>query len=129
MGLSGTLKEIRITERGSTYERAPKVTITGGGGGGALAYPVMKNAIHEVPFVAQVFDNKEYVGLGATNSTIGFTTNHMLHNGEKVIYITNGEQAIGGLSTNTVYYAGLKNDRKIALYNNCLLYTSPSPRD
>ena len=117
LGVSGTLKEIRISDRGSTYERAPKVTITGGGGGGALAYPVMKNAIHEVPFVAQVFDNKEYVGLGVTNSTIGFATHHMLHNGEKVIYITNGEQAIGGLSTNTVYYAGLKNSTKIALYN------------
>jgi hypothetical protein len=117
LGVSGTLQEIRITDRGSSYERAPRVTITGGGGSGAKAYPIMKDAIHEVPFTAQVLENKEYVGLGATNSTIGFTTNHMLHNGEKVIYITNGEQAIGGLSTNTVYYAGLKNDRKIALYN------------
>ena len=116
LGVSGQLREIRIKDNGYNYAKAPSVTITGGGGQGASALPNMKFVNHEAPFVAQVINNVINVGLGATNSTIGFSTFHKFNNAEKVIYNSNGQKAVAGLSTNTVYYTGLKNSTTIALH-------------
>ena len=117
LGVRGSLSEIRLKDQGYNYVRAPKVTITGGNGKGAKARANMKLVANRAPFVAQVINNKINVGLGATNSTIGFSTYHRFHNGEKVVYIANGQKGVAGLSTNNEYYAGLKNSTKIALYN------------
>jgi len=113
----GSLKEIRLKDQGYNYARAPKVTITGGNGKGAKARANMKLIANRATFVAQVVNNKINVGLGATNSTIGFSTYHRFNNGEKVVYISNGQKGVAGLSTNNEYFAGLKNSTKIALYN------------
>ena len=116
MGVTGNLREIRIKDPGYNYAKAPTVTITGGGGEGARASSKMKLITHDAPFVAQVINNVINVGLGATNSTIGFSTFHRFNQGEKVIYISNGQKGVAGLSTNNVYYAGLKNSTKISLH-------------
>ena len=118
IGVSGQLKEIRIKDNGYNYAKAPVVTITGGGGEGAKASSKMKLITNEAPFVAQVINNVINVGLGATNSTIGFSTFHRFNQGEKVIYISNGQKGVAGLSTNNVYYAGLKNSTKISLHTS-----------
>ena len=39
------------------------------------------------------------VGLGVTLSTIGFSTYHKFRNGEEVVYKTQSQQGVGGLST------------------------------
>ena len=116
LGVSGNLKELRIKDPGYNYAKAPTVTITGGGGDGAKATAKMKLINNEPSFVAQVIEGVVNVGLGATNSTIGFSTYHRFNNAEKVVYVSNGQKSVTGLSTNNVYYAGLKSSTKIALH-------------
>ena len=52
-----------------------------------------------------------------TNNIIGFTTYHKFNNYEKVIYKSNGQNSIGGLSDNSVYYANPIDAFKIKLYS------------
>ena len=47
------------------------------------------------------------VGIGTTVSIIGFTTHHRFKNGERVVYKTFDEKAVGGLSTDATYYASI----------------------
>ena len=66
------------------------------------------------------------VGLGTERSdrvilednTIGFSTFHKFSNGEKVIYRTNGGTAIGGLSTDAIYYVHTVGVSTVKLYKN-----------
>ena len=40
-------------------------------------------------------------------STIGFTTYHKLKNAEEVIYVTDNQEVVGGLTTSSTYFAAL----------------------
>jgi hypothetical protein len=98
----GFLSEIKIIDTGFDYQSTPKINITGGNGVGANASVNMKLIDHESSFNSE--SPSALVGIGSTVSTIGFGTYHKFRNSERVIYKTNGQTAVGGLSTDSSYY-------------------------
>ena len=120
--VSGGLKEIRIVDPGFDYLEVPKIKITGGNGIGARAeanmIPVHTANSFDATGISTIATGIGEVGIGTTVSTIGFTTHHKFKNGERVVYKTFGEKAIGGLSTDATYYAGVLSPYKIKLHNN-----------
>jgi hypothetical protein len=98
--VKGGLSRIKIINPGFDYQDIPVVRITGGNGVGAICEVTTKLIEHEISFNSQ----SSHVGLGSTISTIGFGTYHKFRNSERVIYKTNGQTSVGGLSTNSSYY-------------------------
>jgi hypothetical protein len=98
----GFLSEIKIIDSGFDYQGTPKINITGGNGVGANASVNMKLIDHESSFNSE--SPSALVGIGSTVSTIGFGTYHKFRNSERIIYKTNGQTAVGGLSTDSSYY-------------------------
>ena len=106
VAVSGSLKEIRIIDPGFGYQSKPTISITGGNGEGADVSINMQEVVHSVPF----FSSSSKVGLGTTgtlSSTIGFSTYHKFANGEQVLYITDNQDVVGGLTTNATYFASV----------------------
>ena len=106
VAVSGSLKDMRIVDPGFDYEQAPTIKITGGNGSGARVSVNMENIDHSSDF----YSYSPLVGLGTTGtlaSTIGFTTFHKFKNAEEVVYVTNNQDVIGGLTTSATYYASL----------------------
>ena len=120
--VSGSLKEIRIIDPGFDYVEIPKIKITGGNGIGAKAEANMVSVSNEVSFnaagITSTVTGIGQIGIGTTVSTIGFTTHHRFKNGERVVYKTFGEKAIGGLSTDATYYASVLSPYTIKLHTN-----------
>ena len=115
IAVSGSLQEIRVIDPGFDYVSNPTITISGGNGTGASASPNMKLIDHAVSFFSEVASNR--VGLGSTQSTIGFSTYHKFRNGEQVIYRTQGQQAVGGLTTDAKYHVSVQNNQTVKLHN------------
>jgi len=113
--VSGSLQEIRIVDPGFDYLDTPIIKITGGNGVGAKAYANMKLISHESVFNSQ--GNAELVGIGSATSTIGFTTYHKFRNGERVIYKTDSQRGVGGLSTDSSYFVSVKDNFTVKLHN------------
>ena len=111
----GNLNQIRVIDPGFDYTETPVITITGGNGSGASAQPNMKLINHSVSFFAEPASNR--VGLGATVSTIGFGTFHKFRNTEQVIYRTNGQDGIGGLTTDAKYHVSVEDNETVKLFN------------
>ena len=106
VAVKGSLKSIRIIDPGFGYEQKPTIKITGGNGQDAFAEINMQSVDHSVPFTA----SSEKVGLGTTGtlpSTIGFSTYHKFTNGEQVIYVTDNQESVGGLTTSAAYHASV----------------------
>ena len=116
VAVSGTLKEIRISDPGFDYDEVPVITITGGNGSGAVAKPNMKLIDHSASFFADVASAG--ISTGEATSTIGFSTYHKLRNGEHVIYRTNGQSGVSGLTTDAKYFARTTDNTTITLHNN-----------
>ena len=57
------------------------------------------------------------LSVSLTDNTIGFNTYHKFRNAEKVIYETNGQTPIGGITTNSQYYVYPVNNTTIKLYS------------
>jgi len=112
--VKGNLKEIRIVDPGFDYQDTPIIKITGGNGINAKASANMKLVTHQVNFNSQ--SNAGLVALGATLSTIGFTTYHKFANSERVIYKANGQKSVGGLSTDSSYYVSVQTPYAIKLH-------------
>ena len=114
LAVDGSLRQINILDRGFDYIENPTVSITGGNGAFAKATASLKLISHDVEFFSD--PQSERVGLGATQSTIGFSTYHKLRNGEEIIYRTDAQQGVGGLSTDAVYYASVVNPTTVKLH-------------
>ena len=112
--VKGNLKEIRIIDPGFDYQDIPIIKITGGNGINAKASANMKLVTHQVNFNSQ--SNAGLVALGSTLSTIGFSTYHKFANSERVIYRTNGQISVGGLSTDSSYYVSVQTPYVIKLH-------------
>ena len=115
VSVSGSIEEVRVIDSGFDYHEKPIITISGGNGFGALVTPNMKTVPHQVKFNAT--QKGERIILGQANSLINFTEVHKFITGEKVIYISDNETGVGGLSTSTSYYVDVINDYKIRLHN------------
>tara|TARA_B100000700_G_scaffold126444_2_gene141578 strand:- start:8009 stop:22378 length:14370 start_codon:yes stop_codon:yes gene_type:complete len=116
VAVSGNLKDIRILDSGFDYQGTPVVTITGGNGSGAVASINMKEEINSVSFNAQ--GGGIYPEVNLNLDTIGFGTYHKFSSGERVVYDTNNQQPIGGITTSSVYYVSLVGLTSVKLHAN-----------
>ena len=112
--IKGSLIDVNITDPGFDYVSTPTVTISGGNGTGASASASLKSIDHSVSFNATA----DSARVDLTDSTIGFSTFHKFRNGEKVIYKTNGQTAVGGISTDAIYYVHTVGVSTIKLYKS-----------
>ena len=103
VSVTGELKEIRIKDPGYDYRTTPTLKISGGNGSGARASVNMEQITHKSEF----FASSPLIGLGATVSTIGFSTFHKFRNAEQVIYVTDDQKVITGLTTHASYWVSL----------------------
>ena len=111
----GGLKKIDIIDPGFDYLEEPKIEITGGNGFVAVAKANLIFFDYDVPFNSQSY--AELVKLNPTN-TIGFSTYHKFRNAEEVIYITDGQNGISGLTTNSSYFVSIQDAYTVKLHNS-----------
>ena len=114
--LKGSLQSIDITDTGYDYVSTPIITITGGNGEGAKASVNTLDVQHDVEFQAVALGTERSDRVILADNTIGFSTYHKFSNGEKVIYRTDGGVAIGGISTDAVYYVHTVGVSTVRLY-------------
>jgi len=112
--VKGSLSEIRIINPGFGYADTPIVKISGGNGVGAVASVNMTLVTHSPSFNSEVASSL----VSLSNSTIGFSTYHKFTNSEKVIYRTNGQKNITGLTTDSAYYVRVVDPLKVTLHKN-----------
>jgi hypothetical protein len=112
--INGSLERIDIIDPGFDYQETPIVTITGGNGIGAKATVKTKLIDHRISFNSEI--ESQFVSLGSSQSTIGFSTYHKFRNGEPVVYKTDSQTAVGGLSTDAIYHVSVKTPYQIKLH-------------
>ena len=110
--VEGSLERINIIDGGFDYLDTPIVTISGGSGQGASIAADMVTFRHEVPFNA--VSSAGLVDL--SNNTIAFSTYHKFRDSERVIYRTEGQSAISGLTTDSSYYVSIIDQYKVKLH-------------
>ena len=106
VAVSGELKGVRIIDPGFDYQSKPTIKIAGGNGSGADVSVNMQSVEHSVSFES----DSPRVILNTSSSlpsTIGFTTYHKLKNAEEVIYVTDNQEVVGGLTTSSTYFAAV----------------------
>ncbi|OUW81698.1 MAG: hypothetical protein CBD74_07985, partial [Saprospirales bacterium TMED214] len=112
VAVSGSLDSIKIIDRGHDYQDTPVISISGGNGSGANVRVNMQSYIHSESFNAH---SRGDVGLG-TYSKIGFTTYHKFRDHEEVIYRTNGQRGIAGITTNSNYFVKSTSPTNLCLF-------------
>ena len=112
--VSGKLERIEIIDPGFDYVNTPIVKINGGNGRDASAEVNLISVDNEVFFNSQSTSSD----VNLTNNTIGFSTFHKFRDYEKIVYLTNSQTSVGGISTGSFYYVGIVNDKTIKLYKN-----------
>ena len=111
--VEGRFEEIQIIDGGFDYISKPIITITGGNGFGTKAEAQLIDFEHSVSFNS--IQSAGQVNL--TIDAIGFSSYHKFRDGEKIIYKTDGQQSVGGLTTNSVYYASIQDAWNVKLHN------------
>jgi len=112
--VEGHLDRIDVIDSGFDYLDTPVITIIGGNGYGALAKANLITFQH-----AAVFNSTSNANLvDLSNNTVAFSTYHKFRNAESVIYETDDQDAISGLSTGSVYYVCVKNDYTVTIHNS-----------
>jgi hypothetical protein len=109
----GSLSEIRVVDSGFDYVETPTIKITGGNGVGAVAKAAMKLVDHQATFNSE----EKSAQVSLTNYTIGFSTYHKFRNTEQIIYNTNGQKGIGGISTDSAYFVSVQSPTEVKLHN------------
>jgi len=110
--VKGSLRSIRVLDGGFDYTETPKINITGGNGFEAKANPLMKLVDNTVYFNSEIQSNL----VDLTTNTIGFTTYHKFKQSERVVYNSEGQTSVGGLSDNSSYYVSLQSVYEIKLH-------------
>ena len=111
--IRGSLNQIRVVDPGFDYVEIPSIIITGGNGIGAKAYVGMKLVDHQSTFNSEI--NSEQVSL--ISNTVGFNTYHKFRNAERIIYDTQGQKGVGGLSTDSSYFVSVQSPTVVKLHN------------
>ena len=117
--VTGGLSRIDILDSGFDYLEEPKIVISGGNGSQASAKVNLVSFDHEVSFNSNSSSN-----VSIAQSTITFSEYHKFRDAETVIYDTQGQTSVGGLSTNSQYIVSVQNASTIKLFNNIRDYTS-----
>ena len=107
--VEGRLEKINIVDPGFNYIDTPTVSISGGGGTGAEAVVELVSYTHSAEFNSETSVN-------ITENTIEFNNDHKFNNNEEVIYKTDTQKAIPGISTNSSYFVEAINAKKVKLY-------------
>ena len=113
----GNLKRIEIVDTGFDYITDPVIDITGGNGFNAEAKVNTSLITHSASFNAT--GASSFVDL--SSDSIGFSTYHKFRTVEQVVYRTDGESGVAGLTTDALYYIGVVNAQTVKVY--------PSERD
>ena len=108
--VTGKLEKIDVIDGGFDYVDIPIIKITGGNGTGAEAKANLVTFKHEV----DIIPIPKFIDL--TNNIISFSTYHKFRDYEKVIYDTNGNPSIGGISTLSEYYVTVQSDTSVKLH-------------
>lgn len=111
--IKGSLKRIDVIDSGFNYVEEPKIVITGGNGKGASAKANLIQYDHIAYFNSQVRS-----GVNTTTNVIGFSTFHKFKNSEAVIYTSENQTPIGGLTNNVIYYVKVVNEYALQLHNS-----------
>ena len=110
--VGGSLERIDVIDGGFDYVEDPIITITGGNGKGAYAKANLTTVKHTSSFSAT-----EISGLvNLSSNVVGFSSYHKFRDNEKVVYLTNGQTAVGGLSTNAQYYVSVQDAYNVKIH-------------
>lgn len=112
-GVEGYLEKINILDKGSDYLETPEIKITGGGGAGAKATVKTIDYDHYV----DINSSSSNTNINLVTNIIGFSTYHKFKDGESIVYKTEGNIPIGGLTTDSKYYVNAINDYQISLHS------------
>ena len=104
--IKGSLKEIRILDRGLDFTEEPSVQITGGNGEGARAKVELGLFEHYATFESS----------NISSNVISFTKYHGFKNAEKIIYKPDGISRVIGITTDSEYFASSVTDFSIKLH-------------
>jgi len=110
--VNGSLQRIEIINPGFDYVNKPFVTITGGNGKNASAEINMVSVEHNSFFNA----DSTSTNVNVFTDTIGFSTYHKFRDYERVIYLTDGQKGIAGLTTASSYYVSVIDGFSIKLH-------------
>jgi hypothetical protein len=102
----GSLKEIRLIDRGLNFTEEPSIKISGGNGTGAKAKVEVSSFEHSASF-----DSSSII-----NNAIGFSTYHGFNTAEKIIYKPDGTSRVIGITTDAEYFASKIDDSRIRLH-------------
>ncbi len=110
--VTGSLSRVDVIDPGFDYLEDPIITITGGGGSGAIVKPNLIEFEHSSTFNSE----SSASAVNTTNNTIGFGTYHKFRDSEQIVYDPQGETAVGGLTTGAKYYVSVQNGFTIQLH-------------
>jgi len=110
--VTGSLVRVDIIDPGFDYLEDPIITITGGGGSGALVKPNLIEFDHSSSFNSSA----GALQVNTTNDTIGFSSYHKFRDSEEVIYDTQGGTNVGGLTTGAKYYVSVQDGFTVKLH-------------
>lgn len=113
VSVTGSLQRIEVIDEGFDYVSDPIVNITGGNGIGANAKVNTSLIVHSVPFYSDGTSEQ----VNPTNNTIGFSTFHKFRTIEKIVYKSNGQKGVPGLSTDSTYYIRVIDGITIKFFN------------
>ena len=112
--VEGSLERIDVIDGGFDYVEDPIITITGGNGSGAVAKANLTSVRHRVSF-----NSIESSGLvNLTDNIIGFSSYHKFRDFEKVVYLTEGQTSVGGITTNAQYYVNVQDSYNVKLHKS-----------
>ena len=107
--VEGSLERIDIVDPGFGYIEQPIISITGGSGAGAKATTKLTSFTHTVNFNAETLVN-------LTNDTVEFLEDHRFKPGEEVIYRTNQQKNVSGITTESTYYIEVVDRRRVKFH-------------
>jgi hypothetical protein len=107
--VEGSLERIDIIDPGFDYIEQPEISITGGSGSGAKATTKLTSFTHVVNFNSEA-------NVNLIDNTIEFLEDHRFKPGEEIIYRTNQQKNISGITTESSYYIEIIDVKKVKLH-------------
>ena len=133
--IEGSVESVTVDQQDFDIDQIFSVSLTGGNGTGCFLEPVMGERFRELEF-----DSRSLAaggGIGLTDETITFQTQHNLKDGEPIIYNRNGNDPLsigifgdttnaitGSLSSGETYISQFVNTSTIKLYNTVADYNA-----
>jgi len=108
--ITGTLQKVDVIDGGFDILEEPSIKILGGNGRDAELKANLINFRHTVDL------NPTATFVNLSNNTIAFSTYHKFRDTEEVVYKTNGNRALGGISTLSSYFVTVQDDVTIKLH-------------